>query len=336
MTLPFAFCPLRGYPVASGAWRETVSARGLARRVPAPICAVMQPAKEAENVDATSPSPDAKPRIGLALGSGGARGLAHIPVLEALDDLGLKPVQIAGTSIGAILGAAYASGYSGQEIRQIAVDIFSDRNTVLSKVWQLRPKRFGDMFRPGPVQFDPARVLEVFVSEYLAENFEDLTIPLRVLATDFFGVEEVDFEAGPLLPAIAASMAIPAVFRPVRYENRLLIDGGVVNPLPFEGMRANCDIVIAVDVVGAPVPRSGKTDINMLDSLFGSAQILMQTITAQKLKSEQPDILVRPPHDTTGVLDFMKAERILDRAEDLRATTREQLTKLIKEPIEVT
>lgn len=286
---------------------------------------------------ASTPLPaGTQPRIGLALGSGGARGLAHIPVLEALDDLGLRPVQIAGTSIGAILGAAYASGHSGQDIRQIVLDIFADRNTVLSKVWQLRPRRFGDMFRPGPVQFDPERVLEVFVSEYLPENFEDLQIPLRLLATDFFGVEEIDFEKGPLLPAVAASIAIPALFRPVKHGDRFLIDGGVVNPLPFEGMRSNCDIVIAVDVVGAPVPRPEKSDINMLDSLFGSAQILMQTITNQKLKMEQPDILVRPPHDTTRVLDFMKADRILDRAEHLRATTREQLGKLIKETMKVT
>ena len=98
---------------------------------------------------ATSRTP---PRIGLALGGGGARGLAHIPVLEAFDDLGLKPARIAGTSIGAILGAAYASGHSGEEIRRIVVETFADRNTVLSKVWQLRPKRFADMFRARPVQ----------------------------------------------------------------------------------------------------------------------------------------------------------------------------------------
>ncbi|WP_305989384.1 patatin-like phospholipase family protein [Roseibium sp. MMSF_3544] len=276
------------------------------------------------------------PRIGLALGGGGARGLAHIPVLEALDDMGLKPVQISGTSIGAILGAAYASGRSGEEIRQIALEIFADRNSVLSRVWQLRPRRFTEMFRPGLVQFDPERVLEVFVADYLPNRFEDLEIPLRLLATDFFGCTEVDFESGPLLPALAASIAIPALFRPVRHGDRFLVDGGVVNPLPFEGMRANCDIVIAVDVVGAPVPRPEKSDINMLDSLFGSAQILMQTITTQKLKMEQPDILVRPPHDTVRVLDFMKAEKILDRAESLRTTTREQLTRLIKEPVEIT
>ncbi|MEM5580980.1 patatin-like phospholipase family protein [Roseibium sp. AS2] len=280
--------------------------------------------------------PPVSPRIGLALGGGGARGLAHIPVLEALDDLGLKPVQISGTSIGAIMGAAYAGGRSGQEIRELALEIFADRNSVLSRLWQLRPKRFVDMFRSAPIQFDPERVLEVFIGKFLPDSFEDLEIPLRILATDFYGCEEVDFESGPLLPALAASIAIPAIFRPVRYAGHHLIDGGVVNPLPFDGLRSNCDIVIAVDVVGAPVPRDERDDISMLDSLFGSSQILMQTITRQKLKLEQPDILVRPPNDTIRVLDFMKAERILDKAETLRAVTREQLTNLIKEPMNVT
>lgn len=280
--------------------------------------------------------PPSFPRIGLALGGGGARGLAHIPVLEALDDLGMKPVKIAGTSIGAIMGAAYAGGLSGEQIRQITLEIFAERNSVLSRLWQLRPKRFTDLFRPGPVQFDPERVLEVFIADYLPERFEDLKIPLRLLATDFYGCQEVDFESGPLLPALAASIAIPAVFRPVRHGERFLIDGGVVNPLPFDGLRAVCDIVIAVDVVGAPVPRTDKGDISMLDSLFGSSQILMQTITNQKLKTDQPDILIRPPHDTVRVLDFMKAERILSTAESLRDTTKEQITRLTKELTEVT
>lgn len=276
------------------------------------------------------PQSVSKPRIGLALGGGGARGLAHIPVLEALDDLGLRPARIAGTSIGAILGAAYAGGRTGQEIRDIALEIFADRNSVLSRLWQLRPKKFADMFRGGPVQFDPERVLEVFVAGYLPERFEDLQTPLRIVATDFYGCEEVDFTCGPLLPAIAASIAIPAIFRPVRHDGRHLIDGGVVNPLPFDGLRESCDFVIAVDVVGMPVPRPDRDDVSMLDSLFGSSQILMQTITRQKLKLDQPDILVSPPNDPVRVLDFMKAEQILDQAEALRATTREKLSELLK------
>lgn len=278
----------------------------------------------------------ASPRIGLALGGGGARGLAHIPVLEAFDDLGLKPARIAGTSIGAIMGAGYASGLSGRQLRDIVLEIFADRNSVLSRLWQLRPKRFADVFRTGLVQFDPERVLEVFIADYLPEMFEDLDIPLRLIATDFYGCREIDFESGPLLTAIAASIAIPAIFRPVRFEGRHLIDGGVVNPLPFEGLSAHCDVVIAVDVVGAPVPREKSDEISMLDSLFGSSQILMQTITSQKLKQEQPDLLIRPPHDSVRVLDFLKAGTILDSAEPLREFTRTHLTGILEELAEST
>lgn len=271
----------------------------------------------------------AYPKIGLALGGGGARGLAHIPVLEAFDDLGIKPYKIAGTSIGSIFGAGYACGHSGEDLREIVLDLFADNNKVLTRLWQLRPKRIKDVFRAGPVQFDPLRVLEVFVADYLPETFEDLQIPLRALATDFYGCTEVDFESGPLLPAIAASVAIPAIFRPVRHQGRFLIDGGVVNPLPFDGLRSQCDIVVAVDVVGTPVARSDPADISMLDSLFGSSQILMQTITAQKVKVDQPEILIRPENDNIRILDFLKAESILEKSESLRALTREKLTELL-------
>lgn len=278
------------------------------------------------------PADAAAPRIGLALGGGGARGLAHIPVLEAFDDLGIKPHKIAGTSIGSIFGAAYAGGRSGEDLRRIALNIFADSNSVLARLWQLRPKKIKDVFKAGPVQFDPLRVLEVFVAEHLPGSFEELDIPLRILAADFFGCTEVDFETGPLLPAIAASIAIPAVFRPVRHQDRFLIDGGVVNPLPFDGLRQHCDYVVAVDVVGAPVPRSNPAEISLLDSLFGSSQILMQTITSQKIKLDQPDILIRPQHDSIRVLDFLKAEKILDNAEPLRALTRIKLTELLNYP----
>ena len=278
----------------------------------------------------------AVPRIGLALGGGGARGLAHIPVLEALDELGIKPALIAGTSIGAIFGAAYASGLSGREIRQIVLETLSDNKAVAARLWQLRPRKLSRMFRPGPVQFDPERVLDVFVASHLPEKFSDLKIPLRLLATDFYGCREVDLESGPLLQAIAASIAIPAIFRPVQINGRVLIDGGVVNPLPFDGLRASCDIVLAVDVVGAPVPGSDPGKVNLLDSLFGSTQILMQTITTQKLKIEQPDILLRSPNDTVRVLDFLKAKHILDSADFLRKVTKERLGEMLKQPMDVT
>ncbi len=264
-------------------------------------------------------------RIGLALGGGGARGMSHIPVLEALDDLGVKPHAIAGTSIGAIFGAAYAGGLSGAELRQIVMDTFGNRNKVLAALWKLRPRKLADLFDGNMVQFDPLKVLQAFVAENIPETFEALDIPLKVLATDFYGCQEVDIESGPLLPAIAASIAIPAVFKPVKSNGRILIDGGVVNPLPFDRLPPDCDFILAVDVVGSPVPRSGRQLPTSMDALFGTSQILMQTITTEKLKSRAPDLLVRPPDDNVRVLDFLKTKHILERAAPLRETVKRRL-----------
>lgn len=270
----------------------------------------------------------AYPKIGLALGGGGARGISHIPVLEAFDEYGIKPHAIAGTSIGAIFGGAYASGLSGRQIREIALASFADRNAVLSRLWKLRPRRFVELFNGNSVQFDPLKVLEVFVAEYLPASFEELEIPLRVLATDFYGGAEVDIESGALLSAIAASIAIPALFRPVMRQNQVLIDGGVINPLPFDRLPSDCDVVIAVDVVGAPVCRPGRSLPSSLDAIYGTSQILMQSITAQKLKQNQPDLLLRPDTGNIRVLDFMKAKEILDLSESLREKTLDYLREL--------
>jgi len=268
-------------------------------------------------------------KIGLALGGGGVRGMAHVPVLEALDELGVKPHAIAGTSIGAIFGAGYASGLSGDDLREIALDLFSDRNRFLGLLWKLRPKNLSDIWSGTDVVFDPLKVLNVFVANHLPERFEDLEIPLTVLATDFYGCQEVDIATGPLLPAVAASIAIPGVFRPVKRQDRILIDGGVANPLPFDCLPADCDIVIAVDVVGSPVPREGRPFPSSFDALFGTSQILMQRITQEKLKNRGPDILLQPEHDNVRVLDFMKTQDILTRAEPLRTEAVRQISGLL-------
>lgn len=273
----------------------------------------------------------ASPRIGLALGGGGARGLAHVPVLEAFDDLGITPHAIAGTSIGALIGAAYAGGMSGDDIRDYTEKTLSDRNAVLARLWQLRPKRFADIFGGGGVmQFDAQRVLEVFVGDAIPQTFEELRIPLAVLATDFYGCREVDLRSGPLHSAVAASIAIPALFKPVTIQDRIMIDGGVVNPLPFDALPQACDIVVAVDVVGSPAPRGKAPHPSASDSLFGATQILMQSVVAEKLKSRHPDILVRPDIEAFRVLDFLKARKIMDVAQPIRETVKRQIEKSIR------
>lgn len=270
------------------------------------------------------------PRIGLALGGGGARGLAHIPVLEALDEMGLVPAAIAGTSIGSIIGAGYCGGLSGADIRDIASAIFNKRTDALGRLWQLRPRRFADLFAGGGLaQFDATRVLEVFAGPSIPRDFADLRVPLTVVATDFYDCRQVTIRSGDLHKAVAASIAIPVVFKPVTFEDRVMIDGGVVNPLPFDTLPAGLDIIIAVDVIGSPVPRKGRRIPSASDSIFGSTQILMQTITAEKLRTRAPDILIRPDIDGYRVLNFLKAEEILAASEPVKVEVRHKLEALI-------
>ncbi len=273
----------------------------------------------------------ASPRIGIALGGGGARGLAHIPVLEALDEMGIRPAAIAGTSIGAIIGAGYAGGLTGTDLRAIAVETFRKRTEALGKVWKLRPRKFSDLFAGGGLaQFDAARVLEIFAGPSIPRDFDALQIPLTVVATDFYECTEVIIRSGDLHRAVAASIAIPVLFKPLGFEDRVLIDGGVVNPLPFDTLPAGLDAVIAVDVVGSPNRRHGRALPTASDSIFGATQILMQTITAEKLKTRHPDILIRPAINAFRVLNFLKAEEILAVSEPVKDELKRKLEKKLK------
>ncbi len=271
------------------------------------------------------------PRIGLALGGGGARGMAHVPVIEAFGDLGIVPHAISGTSIGAIFGAGFASGLDGESLREISEATFRDRNAVLARLWKLRPRRLGDLFgNPGIIQFDAGKVLEQFVGAHIPETFADLRVPLAVVATDFYRCREVTLSSGPLHAAVAASMAIPALFKPVMVEGQVMVDGGLVNPLPFDALPEDIDIVVASDVVGSPIPRKGRAMPGATDAVFGATQILMQSITQEKLKSRQPDILVKPDIAGYRVLDFTKTDRILAAAEPMRETTKRRIDAAVE------
>ena len=160
------------------------------------------------------------PRIGLALGGGGARGMAHIPVLQAFDDLGIKPAALAGTSIGALLGAGYASGMSGQDLYDYTLELFANRADVIGHIWKVRPKNFAEIFGDrGLVRFDAERVVDLFIPDMVAETFGELLIPLSVVAGDFYGWTEADITAGPLRKAVAASIALPVIFKPVKFDH---------------------------------------------------------------------------------------------------------------------
>lgn len=270
-------------------------------------------------------------RIGLALGGGGARGIAHVPVIEAFDDLGVRPTAIAGTSIGAIFGAAHAAGLDGKALREISQATFADRNAVLARLWKLRPRKLGDLFgSPRIMQFDALKVLEQFVGQHIPATFDELETPLTLIATDFYQCREVRLERGSLHHAVAASIAIPALFKPVTVGGRIMVDGGLVNPLPFDALPPDIDIVVASDVVGSPIPRKGRSLPGAGDAVFGATQILMQSIVLEKLKNRQPDVLVKPEISGFRVLDFMKTATILEAAEPMRETVKQRVAAAIE------
>jgi NTE family protein len=271
------------------------------------------------------------PTFGIAFGGGGARGLAHIHVIEALDELGIRPVAIAGSSIGAIMGAGMASGMTGKDIHDYARSILGRRAEVASRMWRARPGTIAEAMQNGirVSQFNVERILKAFLPEAIPETFAELKIPLKVTATDYFGHKLAVFGDGDLHSALAASAAIPAVFRPVTRDGRLLIDGGIYNPVPFDLIEKDADIIIGVDVVGAPEEADRKQPTSV-DLMFGATQLMMQSIIANKLKQCQPDIMVRPAVSKYRVLDFMKIDALMSETADIKDELKRQVDKALE------
>ncbi|PBB37013.1 patatin-like phospholipase family protein [Mesorhizobium sp. WSM3868] len=272
------------------------------------------------------------PTFAVAFGGGGARGLAHIHAIEALDELGIKPVAIAGSSIGAIMGAGMAAGMRGAEIHEYSRLILGSRAEVAARMWRSRPGTIAEAMQGGirVGQFNIERILKAFLPDAIPATFEELKIPLKVTATDYFGHKLAVFSQGDLQSALAASAAIPAVFRPVMRDDRLLIDGGIYNPVPFDLVEKDADIIIAIDVVGAPsdVERKHPTTV---DLMYGATQLMMQSIIANKLRQHPPDILIRPAVSKYRVLDFLKIETLMADTVEIKDELKRAVEKTVAE-----
>ena len=275
----------------------------------------------------------AQPTVAVAFGGGGARGLAHIHVIEALDELGIRPVAIAGSSIGAIVGAGMASGMAGKDIHDFARGILSRRAQVASRMWKARPDTLAEMVSGGLrfTQFNVERVMKAFLPDEIPADFAELKIPLEVTATDYFGHHLTVLSDGDLHTALAASAAIPAVFCPVSRDGRLLIDGGIFNPVPFDLLEGKADIVVAVDVVGAPEEAVGRKPTS-IDLMFGATQLMMQSITAHKLARRPPDILLRPSVSRFRVLDFLKIDAVMAETISIKDETKRAVEHAFEKP----
>ena len=291
-----------------------------------------------EKNEKSDPKPYNGPTVAVAFGGGGARGLSHIHVIRALDDLGIRPAAISGASIGAIMGAAMSSGMSGDEIGDYALGLLGNRADMIARLFR-RPSTVAATvdrgFRLG--QFDLQRIVQNFMPDTIPHEFSALTIPLSVIATDFYGHHETVFTEGELWSALAASAAIPALFRPVRRDGRIFIDGGIFNPVPYDHIVGKADIVLAVDVVGTP--RGDPRRIpKPMDSLYGTSQLMMRSILKLKLKLQAPDVFVQPPVSDFRVMDFLKARQIIKDTETVRDEVKRKLDHVIeariKEPAE--
>jgi NTE family protein len=277
-----------------------------------------------------------KPRIGLALGSGSARGWAHIGVIRALHEAGIVPDILCGCSIGALVGAAYADG-----------DIDALERWVTRLRWQDVVGLLDPGFSGGLIKGD--KLIGFFERHFVDKEFAALPLPFACVATELATGREVWLKEGSVAAAVRASIALPGLFAPVTWDGRLLVDGGLVNPVPVSLCRAlGADIVIAVDLgsalVGRALRRSATTDERAggaawsarllaslglqreeaLPSLLGvlatSIHIMQTRIARSRLAGEPADALIAPRLAHLGLMDFHRATEAI--AEGAAATRR--------------
>ena len=277
---------------------------------------------------ATDASP---PRsIGLALGSGGAAGLAHIAMLEVFDQLDLQPDAIAGTSIGAVMGALYAGGLDAAEIRDVFEEFGGSRLDMLSGLLEADG---GEGFT-GLLETDLANAGLMDIDGFLgfladkieARTFADLDIELSVVATDYWSGETRVISEGELFPALAASMSVPALFAPVARGDTLLIDGGTSNPLPFDVLQGAHDFIVAIDVSGSRRP-TGEQPPGMLDMLFKTFEIMQQSLISLRLRESPPDVYIKVDTSDVRLLEFNRIDEVLAQARPAARELRDKLAE---------
>ena len=274
-----------------------------------------------------------KPKVGLVLSGGAARGLAHVGVLKALEEQGIHIDAIAGTSMGAVIGGLYASGYKIDELEKLALSIDwkealsdaperedvpfrrkqDDRDFLVKQKLSFRDD--GSLGLPlGVIQ---GQNLALLLESLLAHSsdirdFDKLPIPFRAVATDIVNGEKVVFRKGHLPQVIRASMSIPAVFAPVEINGQLLVDGGMVDNIPVDVAREmGVDIVIVVDI-GTPL--RGRKELNtVFDILNQSITLMTRSNSEVQLASLKPDdILIQPALASYGTTDFGRSADIIN------------------------
>ena len=263
-------------------------------------------------------------KVGIALGGGGARGISHIKFLQVLDECNIKPSIISGTSIGAIIGAFYASGMNGKRIEEI-----------LNKFNLLEMSKLIDISFFSSSGLIRGKYFEEFLEETLPiKKFENLPIPLKIVATNFWKREQIIFDSGDIIPAIRASISVPGIFDPVKIGDTILIDGGMTNPVPFDIIRNECDFCIAIDVSGKASPKSKNSLPSISQAVLTSFHIMEKALVENKLKIFKPDIFIKPDLFDIELMDFHKYPEILKSVQNDSINFRKDLeNSLLKKSI---
>jgi NTE family protein len=271
-------------------------------------------------------------RIGVALGGGGARGLAHIAMLEAFDELGIKPHRMAGTSMGALVGAAYASGLCARDLREHAQITLANRVKLARRLLSRSDASLAALISFesfGPMMVNGLRLTQLFFPRGVVENLEETEIPFTVCATDYFDRKEIVIGKGNLREAVAASIAIPGLIAAPRIHDRFVIDGGMVNPVPISHIKKHVDLTVGIDVTGGPVPGGPRRPTNT-ELIFGASQIMQRQIALLRKRDNPPDISIEPSVEQFRVLEFFKIRSILAAAEPAKERLKRQLAMAIE------
>jgi NTE family protein len=288
-----------------------------------------------------------KPKIGLVLSGGGAKGFTHVGVLKVIEQAGIKIDYIGGTSMGAVIGGLYASGYNATQLDSIVrvtdfdnilVDylprssksFYEKRNDELYAVTlPFNKLKFGapQSLSKGMFNYNLFNQLTLHVRHI--RDFNQLPIPFLCMATDIEQGKQVVLDKGVLAQALFASSALPSVFSPVTLDGKLLVDGGVINNYPIEEIRKlGADIIIGVDV------QSGLRDKSQLQ---GAINVLfqitnLQAIEKMNVNSKNTDIYIKPDIKNIGAVSFEKAKEIILRGEEAAFTVYEDFEKIAEKP----
>jgi NTE family protein len=267
-----------------------------------------------------------KPRVALVLSGGGAKGIAHIPLLQTLDSLGIVPDILIGTSMGSVVGGLYAAGYSGDSISTLAHEANWSQllggDIALEDVSMEEKSEFKRYLVDFDIREGKPKVnsgllkdqkLREFLSSYLypvynIKDFDDLPIPYRAMTTDIVNGKEFLFDSGSLGLAMRASMSIPGVFEPIRYDSTLLVDGGVMNNFPVNvAKEMGYDIIIGSDV-GGGMQKIDK--LNSIPSLLFQAGMLTSNLKNPQNRADCDILIDHIPYITYSTGDFSKADDI--------------------------